>query len=283
VALGTRGGWLGRWCFLSMYSWCGRLLVLQIKLQTTGLDRLVAGALALTDQQLKWAVADAMTAASAHAKAELQRQTPLYVDRPSRYTMGSIYRWPGYVKPQNLSVQIGFKDLEMKNMGSTDHYLLPMARGTTRPVRRGEQRLRSLAGFAGMYYIPTKYENNGLRYNKDGNLTAGTYTRVLSRIKAFNLAGFDANRTASGRSAFKAGKADFFAATLKTEKGKMPGIYFRVGPKKRGFHTAFYLTDKAPKYRPTFPVSNILRASFNSSYNPELIKNLTNKLQRMGL
>jgi hypothetical protein len=267
-----------------MYSWCGRLLVLQIKLQTTGLDRLVAGALALTDQQLKWAVADAMTAASAHAKAELQRQTPLYVDRPSRYTMGSIYRWPGYVKPQNLSVQIGFKDLEGSNMGSTDHYLLPMARGTTRPVRRGEHRLRSLPGFAGMYYIPTKYENNGLRYNKDGNLTAGTYTRVLSRIKAFNLAGFNANRAASGRSAFKAGKADFFAATLKTGKGKMPGIYFRIGgAKKRGFHTAFYLTDKAPKYRPTFPVSNILRASFNSSYNPELIKNLTNKLQRMGL
>jgi len=266
-----------------MASWLGKRWVLQIKLATTGLDRVVAGALALTDQQLKWAVADAMTAASAHAKAEIQRQTPMYVDRPSRYTMGSIYRWPGYVKPQNLSVQIGFKDLQGKNMGSTDHYLLPMARGTTRPVRRGEQRLRSLAGFDGMYYIPTKYENNGLKYNAYGNLTAGTYTRVLSRIKAFNLAGFNANRTSSGRSAFKAGKADFFAATLPTANGKKAGIYFRVGTNKRGFHTAFYLTKNAPKYRPSFPVSNILRASFNSVYNPELEKNLTRKLQKLGL
>lgn len=257
--------------------------MLQIKVDAKAVNGLVKGMEGLTDQQLRWAVADAMTAAATAAQEELRRVTPSHVDRPTRYTMNSIYRWPGFVKPQSLHVEVGFKDLPMRNMGTTQHYLLPMVRGTTRPPTRGEQRLRSLAGFGGMYYIPSKYNNNGLRYNASGNLTAGTHTRVLSRIKAFNLEGFNMNRTSSGKSAIKAGKADFFAATLPTAEGMKPGIYFRVGKKKRGYHTAFYLTRTAPKYNPTFPVSQILSASFAQSYLPELRRNLTRKVDKARL
>jgi hypothetical protein len=253
--------------------------MLRIDLQTTGLDRVIKGAEALTEQQLKWAVADAMSAAAKDSQENLKRVTPQYVDKPTPFTLNSIYRWPGYVKPDRLSVEVGFKDLKQKNQGSTRHYLLPMVQGTARPATRGEQRLRSISGFGGMYYIPANYKNSGINFNSYGNPVAGTHTRVLSRIKAFNLQGFNMNRSKP----LAAGKADYFAAVMPTAGGRKAGIYFRVGRKKRGFHTSFYLTRKAPQYKATFPVSDILHRSFAQSYQAELRRNITRKVNRLGL
>jgi hypothetical protein len=192
----------------------------------------------------------AMTTASKESVAYMNKVTANYVDRPTPYTQNAWGRWPGYVDKARLSLWIGLK----VTGASEDHYLRPLIEGGDRPLKRNEKRLGN------RYLVPTGL--SPLRFNRYGNIPGGQYTQVLSRLKAFNLSGFNANRSASGRSLLKQRDQMYFIQTLKDGR---QAIYSRQPGRKVA--PVFVFQDQAPNYERRFPAQKLLFDAFNKSFD----------------
>lgn len=224
----------------------------------------------LGEKPILWAVADAMTSAGADSQQHLRRVTPSYIDRPTPFTLRAIGRWPGYVKPPRLSQWVGFKAVRG---GSAGHYLEPIVFGGSRRQKRSEQRLNN-AGVRERFLMPTGL--SPARLNRYGNVSSGTYTQVLSQLKALSGPGVDANATSSRRSKAKRKARPFFLQ--KTSNGKR-AIYARVG--KRTIRPVFTLTDAAPRYRRQFPAQDILANRYQQRLSAALTLYLNRKLEKL--
>lgn len=226
--------------------------------------------LQLGEKQILWAVADAMTSAGADAQDHLRKVTPQYIDRPTPFTMRAIGRWPGYVKPPRLSQWIGFKAVRG---GSAGHYLEPLVFGGGRRQKRAEQRLNN-AGIRERWLMPTGL--SPARLNRYGNVSSGTYVKVLSQLKAMSTSGSDANATGSRRSKAKRKAQPFFVQKIRGSKNR--AVYARIGNRK--IRPVFVLTDNAPRYRRQFPAQDILATRYQQRLSAALTLYLNRKLQK---
>lgn len=234
--------------------------------------------------------AAAMTFAGFDAQNALKAQTPRYVNNPTKWTQNATF--VKRATPATLAVTIGFKEWAIKGTPSAV-YLQPMVAGEPRRQKSTERQLSS-AGIIrpGQFIIPTGV--HPLKLNSYGNLSASTYTQVLSRLKALGGAGqgYTGSASSSTRSRGRRAQADYFMAG----PGGLPrGIQARVGPRPkgkggkgskqggrpvtsnlpRGFHTVFYITQQ-PRYRATFPVPRIIESTFNSRF-PSIFERLVFK------
>jgi hypothetical protein len=225
-------------------------------------------------KQLPWAIAKAMTESAKKAQVALKAQTPRYVDRPTPFTLNSTF--VRFASPRNLEAWVGFKDYASKGTPAAK-YLQPMATGSVRRQKASERQLTASGVLpAGSFIVPSGV--TPLKLNQYGNLTGGTYTQVLSRLKALGEQGYTGNVSGSRRSQAKRSQRDYFVG----RPGGLPlGIYARLGkrPKNgglsRGFHTVFYVT-RQPRYQPKFPIRKILDSTFSNTFGP----NLRNALER---
>ena len=232
----------------------------------------------LTDRQVRYVVARAMTDAAKAAQQELKQVTPRYIDRPVPFTLNSTY--VRFASPSKLVVEVGFKEFASKGTPA-GKYLQPMISGGGRRLKSTERQLQSRGLLpTGSYIIPTGVYP--LRLNQYGNLSGGTYTQVLSRLRGFGEQGYTANVSGSARSQAKRRERDYFIG----RPGGLPlGIYARVGRRPRsgglpqGFHTVFYVT-RQPRYSPTFPVPHILESTFTRSFSVLLQSGLQAELAR---
>lgn len=242
------------------------------------INRMVAG---LTEKNIQYALARAITRSAQSAQQELKAamEGNRYIDRPTPFTTNSTY--VRFAKPNSLYAEVGFKGFGAKNPAG--RYLQPMARGGPRQPKGTELRLRSAGVIRSTEWIvPTGV--TPLRLNQYGNLSGSTYQQLISRLRGYGQGqGFTANASSSARSTRKRAERDYFVGT----PGSLQrGIYARVGkaPKgrqpgqpgrpvttnlKRGFHTVFYLT-RAPQYNPTFPITEILGQAYERSWKVEL-------------
>lgn len=227
------------------------------KVDTSELDQM-AVRLATITNRLPSALARSMTYAARDAEKELKRQTPQFVDRPTRWTLNSTFLKPATT--ERLEVRFGFKDFATKGTPAAQ-YLQPMVAGEPRGPKRFERQLqRSGVLRPGEYLTPTGL--SPLRFNAYGNIPASSYTQVISRIGGFGQQGYTANRSNSARSTSKRRQRDFFIGA--------PGpyeraIYARVGTRQRGFVPVFNITSQ-PKYNEQFPVRSILQSTFSSRF-----------------
>lgn len=246
-------------------------------------------AIAWTDamtKQLPWAIAKAMTGAAKESQAYLKQVTPRYIRNPVPFTMNSTF--VRYASPRKLEAWVGFKDFASKGTPAAK-YLQPMVAGGLRRPKSTELQLQR-AGILrpGQYIVPAGV--TPLRLNQYGNLSGGTYTQVLSRLKALGEQGYTGNVSRSRASQGKRGNRDYFAAT----PGTLPfGIYARLGKRPkgnpggigrpvtsnlpRGFHTAFYVT-RQPRYQMNFPVQTILETTYRGRFGPLLRQALAAEL-----
>ena len=110
-------------------------MTLQLTIDASQLQRLNQQLLLLTDRNIRFAVANAMTAAGRKAQAELLHATPRFIDSPTRWTLGGISQRV-YAKPANLTINLGFAT-ERRGRGSpAGRYVNPIAAGT-RPHPKG--------------------------------------------------------------------------------------------------------------------------------------------------
>lgn len=235
-------------------------------------------------REMRPKVADAMTAAARAAERAIKAQAPSKINNPTTWTLNSVFLKPANAR--NLSIAVGFKDYAVKGTPAAK-YLEPIATGTRRS-HKGFERLLQGSGLIGpsQYAIPTGVYP--LKLNAQGNLSAGKYVQVLSRLKALGQQGYTANRSQSVGSQKKRSQADYFVTRL----GGHPGIFARVGPKpkgnpasangkpmgrpitsnlKRGYHTVFYVT-RQPSYALQFDTGKILAKTFESVYLSQLAR-----------
>lgn len=242
-------------------------------------------------KQLPWAIAKAMTESAKKSQVALKAQTPRYVRNPVPFTMNSTF--VPYASPKNLEAWVGFKDYAPKGTPAAK-YLQPMVGGGVRRPKSSERQLQS-AGLLrpGEFIVPTGV--TPLKLNQYGNLTGGTYTQVLSRLKALGEQGYSGNVSGASRSQSKRSARDYF---LGAPGGLPRGIQARVGRKPkgtggrgsakggrpvtsnlpRGFHTVFYIT-RQPTYTGKFPVQSILGNTFNNNFGKQLRAALERELE----
>lgn len=231
------------------------------------IDSVLAQVTQLRERSIPFAIANAMTSASAAAIARLQERTPRYISKPTPFTLNNVYTSPKRVRPSELSVEFGFKPISAR-------YLTHLVTGGPRQAKRFELQLRNRNVIRpGQFAIPTGA--TPLRLNGYGNLAPSKYQQVLSRLGALGFGSESSNVSKSVRSQAKRTERDYFAATI----GGYAGIYARLGKRPkgngkgrpitsnlpRGFHTVFYITG-APRYRRLFPVPTILRESFQNAF-----------------
>jgi hypothetical protein len=222
----------------------------------------------LTDRNLRYMAARAMTRSAQAAQSRLKQDMPRFIDQPTPFTLNSTF--VRYAKPADLTVEVGFKQFASKGTPA-GRYLQPMAGGGGRPLKSSERQLQSRGLLpAGRYLVPTGV--SPLRLNQYGNLSASSYTQVISRLGGFGEQGYTANVSRSAASQAKRRQRDYFIG----RPGGLPlGVYARVGkrPKSgglpRGFHTVFYVT-RQPSYRASFPISQLLSDAYGQAWPIEL-------------
>lgn len=245
------------------------------------LNRLVAFTGRLS-RDMRPLVADAMTAASRAAERAIKAQAPRYIDRPTRWTMNSIFVSPA--RASRLETAVGFKDYAVKGTPAAK-YLQPMTAGGARSAKGAENLLRRTQVIPpGAFITPTGV--TPLKLDNYGNIPGSRMVQVLSRLKSLRDVGSTGNASGSKRSTGKRAQRDYFTG----RPGDLPfGIYARLGRKPRGtggtspkggrpmttglprgFHTVFNVVRSAPKYQATFPAARILGKTFESTYPSHL-------------
>ena len=144
-------------------------------------------------------------------KKDLQDEMKKVFDRPTPYTLNSIYT---RYNSADLSVEIGLKEWGGKG-GSAAQYLQPQIFGGGRPKKRSEQ-------YLGSYYVP----GAGARLNAYGNMSGSQITQILSALKALPEGGYLANITP--RSKQRNRKPRNFFMIRSSGKGLRPGVYEKM-------------------------------------------------------
>ena len=246
-------------------------------------------------RQLPWMVAKAMTESSKKAQAAVKAQARQKIDRPTPFTLNSTF--VKFASPRRLESSVGFKDFASKGTPAAK-YLQPIVKGQPRNAKRSEMALRRAGVLrSNEFIVPTGVYP--LRLNQYGNLSGGTYTQVLSRLRALGEQGYSGNVSQSGRSQRKRSARDYFVG----QPGGLPrGIYARVGRRPSGkggkgskkggrpvttrlpsgFHTAFYIT-RQPNYQVTFPVDKILINTWQNNFPVQMRKAIEAELQYQAM
>jgi hypothetical protein len=117
-------------------------------------------------QTINWSAYDARNA----VKAEM----PRVFDRPTRYTLNSVY--VDTANASTLTARVWLKD----NYGTHKHYLMPQVFGGARGLKRFEG-LLVRAGF--MFPNQRAVPADGVQLNGYGNVSPGLIVRILAQLR----------------------------------------------------------------------------------------------------
>lgn len=203
----------------------------------------------LQRDQLPYAIAVAVTRTAQVAKKALTSEMLYAFDRPTPYTMGSLFLSPA---TKRLPVaKVWLKDDAGKGTPASK-YLLAEITGGGRRYKRFELALAATGLLpVGMYAVP----GSAAQLDQYGNMSRSQITQILSALRAAETrSGYLANRTA--RSVRRNGKrqAQYFVG----KPGHAPlGIWQRIG---FGFGSAVKpvaIFTKAPQYKQRYRFQDI--------------------------
>ncbi len=241
----------------------------------------------------RWKIKNAMDSSGEKARLALGKQLRNKFDQPLKpRVLNSPFATKVHTKYLNTEIGIKgggsknfFLDKEGGEYGSPAWSLIANIRGGGRQQKKSEKRIgRKIRALGGKYLVPSGFKPTPRFFNKYGNVSGPTTTKILSRIAAFNEAGFNANRSQSGKSILKRTKEDYFLANVGatgystglSSHGDW-GIHARVGQRPkgnpdgigrpmvaglpRGYATVFYVTEQ-PRYNALFPVPTIVWSTY---------------------
>lgn len=133
--------------------------------------------------EIPFVIASSLTKTAVKVKPEIRKEMEKVFDRPTRYTLNSIFVEPAKKKDANPTARVGLKDGRTTKQGTPPaHYLWPQIAGGSRSLTPFEYILRT-AGILplGMFVVPGK----GCEIDPTtGNVSTGQINAILSR---FNL------------------------------------------------------------------------------------------------
>lgn len=132
-------------------------------------------------RQIPFVIASSLTKTAVKVKPEIRKEMQRAFDRPTRYTLNSIFVQPAKKKDENPTARVWLKDdsAAYGRGGNAATYLWPQIAGGPRSLKRFEFRLR-YAGILpdGMFVIP----GAGCKLDAHGNMNTGQLTAVLSKL-----------------------------------------------------------------------------------------------------
>lgn len=204
-------------------------------------------------RQVPFATAKALNALAERIRMGERAVMRQRFDRPTGYTMDSMYI--RYASKSKQFAEVKIKDSAYKAAPAAN-WLNTEIVGGPRRQKRSEKAL-SIAGL-GSYWTP----GPGAVMDGYGNVGRGFVVKMLSALKAFGEQGYMANRSKSQRSQRKARNFDIFVGT---PNGEAMGVWQRVA---MGHGTALkplmWIQNDAPAYRIRFPFDKIAGNTFNA-------------------
>lgn len=144
-------------------------------------------------RQIPFVIASSLTKTAVKVKPEIRKEMERVFDRPSPYTLNSIFVKPASKKDPNPTARVWIKDSQSAALdtrqftGGTPaaEYLYPNIAGGSRGLKRFEVRLKN-AGLLppGMFVVPAK----GAKLDRYGNLDLGQLVAILSKLRTINEA-----------------------------------------------------------------------------------------------
>ena len=230
----------------------------RIDLDAQALARLDARVRLLTDQNLRYAAARALTGAAQAAQAALKEATPRYIDNPTRWTLNGTY--VRFARAQALEAEVGFRQDTQGRGNAAGRYLQPIVKGTTPKLKGADLSATKIAGVAqGAVLVPAR--NSPLRKTAAGNYTISAYAKVLG----------SARQGGQGR--------PYFVAPVKAGSSTQ-AIFTRAGRGGQQLRRVFTI-DPNPKTRaPQFPVQPVLRKAFEQAWPAQVRASVQAELAR---
>ena len=185
-------------------------------------------------KQVPFAVAKALTSTGKIVKDEEIKEIKRVFDRPTRRTTSSVYlKW---ATKANLTAKIWIVDYAYKGTAPVK-YLYPEVHGGHRNRTRFELSLERKGYLRhNEYVVPSKHA----KLNQFGNITAGTYTRVLSQLRASS----DPMQNITGSAASK--RKRIASQYFYMKAGAARGIWEKKGLTSKPL---FIFVKKHPTYR----------------------------------
>jgi hypothetical protein len=205
-----------------------------------------------SDRRLAATLATALTRTAVEVRAGVQKELPRVFDRPTPYTMNSIFVKPA--RADRLEAEVFFKDEDgTSRLGiPATKYLLPEVRGGARRSKGFEKALRKAGVLPfGRFAMP----GQGAKIDAHGNMDRGQIIQILSQLRITLTAGHTRNmgQGAKGIAAQRKAGGRFFVK--RNRKGGPPGIYQREFLGRNV--TPVVIFTAPPRYSPRFPFDAI--------------------------
>lgn len=221
----------------------------------------------------------ALTRTAQVAKQTLTDELPKAFDRPTAWTMNSLF-----VRPATMSnpvAEVLVKDFAPKGTPAVK-YLAPGIYGGGRRQKRFERALHA-AGIlpSGMVAVP----GAGAPKDMYGNVPAPFITRMLSQLRAYGEQGYKANETDKGKArrlARDRRKGDWLV--LREKRGKLlPGIYqrFHFG-QGNTLRPIFIFTNAQPNYAKRYDFFGVTHQVIEREFANQFVKAWGEAVQRFG-
>lgn len=184
------------------------------------IKQLIAGLTNVQREQVPFATALALTRTAQVMKAAQITEMQRVFDRPTPFTLNSLFVYPATKK--RLWASVYFKDFAPKGTPA-GKYLLPQVQGGGRRMKRTERALQRKGLLpSGMYVVPGK----GAQLDAHGNMSSGQIVKILSYLQAFGEEGYVANRRRGSKGRGKRRAEHYFVAA----PGNAPlGVWQRKG------------------------------------------------------
>lgn len=207
-------------------------------------------------RQIPFVIASSLTKTAVKAKPAIRAEMQRVFDRPTPYTLNSIFVQPAKKTDENPTARVWLKDdqeaalstRQFTGAGLAAEYIYPNIAGGSRGLKRFEFRLKN-AGLLppGMFVVPGK----GAKLDRYGNLDLGQLAAVLSKLGTIR----EATAAASNR---RKRNARYVAAQYFVSRGERMhrGVWQRL-PGRR-LMPVYMFVDRV-SYRRIFPFDLVAR------------------------
>lgn len=197
--------------------------------------------------QAQYAAAVALTKTAKEVQAELKEEMRRVFDRPTPFTLNSLYIKPA--TKQNLEALVWIKDEASKGTAAAK-YLQPQIQGGSRSHKSFEKALQQGGLMPRGYFAQPAA---GAQLDQYGNVKKSQIVQILSQLKVQRGGGYDSKRSnsaASKRTVARQG-VTYFALTKRVGK-LVPGVYLKkLFAKGSAIKPVFIFTPSAG-YTPRF-------------------------------
>jgi hypothetical protein len=248
---------------------------MNVTIKFEGLKEVIANMDDLAKKQVPYALSKALNKTTEDVKAEMVKQMPAKMDRPTPFTLNSLYI--KYANKSRLVSEVGYKDKSQAGKGNpAANWMHPQVEGGKRNVKRFEAALQRIGVLPkGMFVAP----GAACQLDAYGNIPAGLIVQVLSYFRAFGEQGYRANITDKRKAALKKGSKRlarhgyeyFVSYGPGTDSGRQhlpAGIYKKVNLTGQGQIKPIMMFVKEPSYGKRFPFYEIAQKVIDKNLEP---------------